>query len=116
MHASTTPEQPSAEEWRRHCQDRPAQFLPIRGGPSARVRIERWEERLIDELRSTELSLHERAVALRTIVALRGCTVRDAAHFLAADPRVVVASMSLIELPAEPATKAPPASTRSKVA
>ena len=92
-----------AHEWRTYCQQQSQPFRPLRGSAAARARIEQWEEQLIEQIDRKELPLTTRAIALRSIIELRGCAARVAATFFAVEPQVVVLALSLLELPPRPA-------------
>ena len=97
-----------ARKWRIHCQQQPNRFPPLQGTPTARKKSERFEQQFIAQLDRAELPLGVRAEAFRRILELRRCTARDVATFFGVDPRVIVAGLSLLELPASrPLTVAP---------
>ncbi len=104
---------PLAHKWRSHCQQYPQRFLPLRGTVAARARIEHREEQLIEQIDRKDLPVATRAVALRSVIELRGCAAREAATFFAVDPQVVVMALSLLELPQSSAAPALPARRKS---
>jgi hypothetical protein len=115
MQAKTVAEDPLpnlAHKWRTHCQQQPQRLLPLRGTVATRARIEHWEEQLIEQINRKDLPLATRAVALRRIIELRGCAVREAATFFGVEPQVVVMALSLLELPPRAAANALPARTK----
>jgi hypothetical protein len=111
MQTKTGAKETLAHKWRTHYQQPPQRFLPLRGTAAARARIEHWEEQLIEQINRKDLPLATRAVALRSIIELRGCAAREAATFFAVEPQVVVMALSLLELPPRPAAKSSPART-----
>ncbi len=88
----------SAHHWRTHCLQYPERFHAPRGAGGLRSELERWEEQLIAQLQDDGPAM-ERAIALRQIVDLRGCTTREAASFFGVAPHIVVSSISLLEIP-----------------
>jgi len=108
MNAKTAVLDSPAQQWRAHCQQHPDRFLPVRGTPVARKRIERCEEHMIEQLDQIELPLGTRAVAFRTIMELRGSTARDVAVFFGVDPQVVVLGLSLLNSASRRETQAVP--------
>ena len=107
MEAKTTAEESLPQRWRTHCQQHPQRFLPLRGTVAARRRIEHWEAQVIEQIVRKDLPLATRAVALRCVIELRGCSARDAATFFAVEPQVVVLGLSLLEVPPRPAVNSP---------
>jgi len=96
------------------CQQHPTHFLSIRGTPTARQRIEHWEERLIEQLGRHDIPLESQAIAFRSLMELRGCTARDVGEFFAVEPRVIVAGLSLLEKPTPSVGQAQPPLARGR--
>jgi len=109
MNPTTAVSTSLVEQWRAHCEEHPRRFVAIRGTHAARRRTERWEEQLIEQFTSDDESIAQRAVALRSLIELRQATARDVATFFDVDPRVVVASLSLLPLPRPRTTRISPA-------
>jgi hypothetical protein len=100
--------------WQLLCAQQPEQFLPIAGSARIRRRVTAWEVEQIACLLSGRRSLPERAAALRSIVELRGCSVRQAALFFDATDEVVLAALSLVRIAAPASSRSLPA-TRALV-
>lgn len=72
-------------------------------------RAERFEEQQIELLTDRELSESQRALALRSIVELRGCSTREVAQFFAIESAVVIQSLMLLKANPAPHEAAPAA-------
>lgn len=84
--------------WRRHCEQAgPRRFDTLKMPPLLRRRAESYEELLIEQLTAHELAVEQRALALRAIVDLRGCSTREVSGFFGIDSVVVVQSLMLMK-------------------
>ena len=90
------------QPWRKRCQRFPNLFSSLTGTAAEQRRAERVEAEAVSVLVCDFQPLAERAAALRRIVELRECTVRQVAMFFEVEAEVVVAALSL--LPATAAT------------
>lgn len=64
---------------------------------SQRRRTERFEEQLIEQLTAADTAENHRALALRAIVELRGCSTREIAQFFGIESAVVIRSLMLLK-------------------
>ncbi len=85
--------------WRVFCRLNERRFASFGAAGPARRRLERLEARFVEQLCRDDLPTMTRAVALRSIVALRDCSVRDVSEYFSLAPQIIVAAMSLVELP-----------------
>lgn len=106
MDATNAEGRSSAERWRAHCQQHPGRFLAVHGAAARRKRVETCEAQWINQLGQADVPLLAQAVAFRSIMDLRDCAARDVATFFGVEPQVIVAGISLLELPARPITRA----------
>lgn len=83
-------------QWRKRCQRSPHLFAPLSGSTADMRHAERSEAEAIAVLVCDFQPLTARAEALRWIVELRECTVRQVAMFFEVDSDVIVAALSLI--------------------
>jgi hypothetical protein len=87
--------------WRKRCDRFPNLFASLVGGDAERRRAERWEAEAIAILVCDFQPLSLRAAALRSIVELRECTVRQVAMYFELDAEVVIAALSLVPAAAQ---------------
>jgi len=97
-HSGAAPVHP----WRKRCERFPQLFAPLSGSAPEQRRTERWEADMIAILVCDFQPLHLRAAALRSIVELRECTVRQVAMFFELDAEVAIAALSLVPAAAKP--------------
>lgn len=84
--------------WRRHCEQAgPHRFDSLKMPLSQRRRGERYEEQLIEQLTAADMAENQRALALRAIVELRGCSTREVAQFFGIESAVVIRSLMLLK-------------------
>ena len=90
------------QPWRKRCDRFPNLFAPLSGSAAEQRRAERWEAEAIAILVCDFQPLSLRAAALRSIVELRECTVRQVAMYFELDAEVVIAALSLVPAAAQP--------------
>lgn len=84
--------------WRRHCEQAGPRRFDLLKMPLAQWRrAERFEELLIEQLTARDSAEPQRALALRAIVELRGCSTREVSQFFNVESAVVVQSLMLLK-------------------
>ncbi len=96
MNKKTTSGTAPVHQWRKRCQRFPHLFASLAGNVAEQRQAERWEAEAIAILVCDFQALNARAKALRSIVELRECTVRQVAMFFELEADVVVAALSLL--------------------
>jgi hypothetical protein len=84
------------QPWRKRCERFPNLFAPLGGSAAEQRRAERWEADAIAIVVCDLQPLAVRAEALRSIVELRECTVRQVAMFFELEADVAIAALSLV--------------------
>lgn len=74
---------------------------------SQRRHVERFEELLIEQLSAPHIAEDQRALALRAIVELRGCSTREVSQFFGVESAVVIQSLMLMKASVEASQTAP---------
>lgn len=64
---------------------------------SQRRHAEHFEELLIEQVTARDIEQDQRAIALRAIVELRGCSTREVARFFEIESVVVIQSLRLMK-------------------
>ncbi len=105
MNKKTTSGAAPVHPWRKRCERFPNLFAPLSGSAAEQRRAERWEADAIAVLVCDFQPLALRAAALRSIVELRECTVRQVAMYFELDADVVIAALSLVPGAAQPVVR-----------